>query len=245
MKNSISHILSFITTLLLTILIFFVFIELNLRNSILIKSLNNINYYEEAYNTIISKVDDFIINEEVKEKFKESISKDIIKNDINNIIIKKQYDISHYDEFYNIISEYSTDIEICEKYASEINKIYKSNIFPINEYKMLSKFYIKTTDFIIYSLMISGIIVLFEFITFIINKNLKYSKISVLASSIIMILPFIFVRTTNIFNNFIYTNNYYTNFLIKILNNIKNSLFIVGLIIIIVIFLNELHKNRK
>ena len=143
MKSSVSHVLSFITTLLFTLLIAFIFIEFNLRHSILINKLNSINYYNSAYNTIVSKVDNFIVNEEIKEKYKDFITKDIIKKDVNSIISKTDYNISHYDDFYKIINEYSSDVDICEKYSKEIDSIYTNNIFPINEYKLINKFYAK------------------------------------------------------------------------------------------------------
>lgn len=243
MRTSISHFISFITMVVISVFICFIFIEISFRDRIIIRNLDSINYYQDAYDNIILKIEQNIINEDIKEDYKDYITLEIIKKDIKSII-NRQYKVSHYNDFYNIISKYTTDTDISKKYAIMVDDIYANNIFPISEYKIINRVYIKTRNCLIYSLVFLSIIMILELALYIINNNLKYNKITILSSSILLIFPFIFLNISQTFRHFVYTNSYYTNFFVKIINNIVNSLFIIGLIIVLVIFVLKL-SNKK
>ena len=245
MKNSISHILSFISMILIFILVSFILIELNLRYTLLNYNLVKINYYEDAYNNIILNIDQTIQNKEIKKLYKEYINKDIVKRDIKKIIKNKNYNISHYEDFYKVMSNYTDDLKVCENYTKVIDKIYSDNIFSIREYKLLNKLYLDNTNFLMYILFLITIIIILQFIIFIINKNLKYNILSLFSSGILMIIPFIYINITQIFKSFIYTNMYYTNFLLCIINSIKNLLCLFGLFIIVIISVCRFYKKRR
>lgn len=244
MKSIISNVISFISMLLIIFVVSFVLIQISFRDRFLIKSLSNINYYKQAHNNIIQKLNYEIVNEEIKLEYEKYITIDMIKKDIRRIISSKD-GISRYKDFYDIIEKHTTDIEICKKYASNVNDVYTNNLFPLREYKIINKLYIKTNECIMYTSVLISIIVVFELLLLIINNSLKYNKVALLASGILFTIPFLFIWISGIFNSFIYTNKYYTKFLIGLVGNIKNSLFLVGLIIIITLCIIELFNRKR
>lgn len=239
MKNSISHILAFILMVILTVTIFFASGEKELRASIITSKLENGNYYHKIYGTILSKVDDYIVNTEVMQLYKDYLSVDMIKKDINdtitNIYKNKDYKISRYDEFYKIINDYSKDDTISKKYAEGINKIYSNNLFPDNELNIIHKLYVSSTN-VLFIIVVALLLSLgLSLLLFIINKNFKFHLISILATGIILILPNIFIKIFGIFDNFIYTNEYYTEILLSIVNGTIANTCLFGLVIIVLL----------
>lgn len=245
MKASISHILSFVCMILISSLILFISVQFSIRYIFIKGNLNKINYYNDAYDTITTKIDENIVNKEIKDIYKLYIDKETIKRDIKKIIVNKNYNITHHNEFYKIIEEYVSDKEIRNIYASKVDNIYKNNLFPIYEFKTIDKLNINKYDALLYVFIMCACIVLLEFIIFAINKNLKYNKISLLSSAILLTLPFVFIVCTNIFNKFIYTNKYYTKFLISIVDGVKNFTYLIGLIVIFIFIYTELIRNKK
>ena len=245
MRASISHIITFITIVLIVFLIFFLDLQFNIRNTILINDLERINYIDDAYNNILKKIDQNIVNDDIKEKYKNYITKDMINNDLSKIIISKDFNIGHLNEFYKIIREYTNDDIICSKYSSIINNVYVKNIFPINEYKLISIIYIKIDSLIIYSFIIINIIVILELFLYILNRNLYFNSITILSSGLIIILLKLFLSMTSLLKTFIYTNSYYTKFLLKVINDIANYSFILGIIIIVIYAFYSLIKFLK
>ena len=251
MKSSISHILSFILMCLLSFLTLFIVVQISLNNNNVLGIIKKINYYDLVQENILNKIDELVINREVSDSYKEYFSIEIIKKDINNILNKEDI-ISHYDNLYEIISEYSNDDTIREKYSSEIDSIYKKNIFPIKEYNLINKIKLEGDKTLFICLIVIILILFVSSLLYIINKNFKYYKISIFSTSLILILPLTLVRVLKIFNNFLYTNEYYTNFILGIINNIISNLFLIGIIILIlylIIYLikckNRLHLNKK
>jgi len=248
MKNSISHFLAFILMIIFTITIFFVAGEKELRVSVITSKLESTNYYHKIYGVILSKMDDYIINTEVMQLYKDYLTVEMIKNDINkqinNIFFNKPIEISRYDDFYKIINNYSKDSTISKKYAEGIDEIYINNLFPFKELSLIYKLYIPTTEvlfiFIVGLLLCLGI----SLLLFIINKNFKFHIISLLSSSIILILPNVFIKSFGIFDNFIYTNKYYTEALLSIVNGTIFSGFLLGVGILILLIAYKIIKEN-
>lgn len=244
MKKTLSYILSFIiylsSLLIVSILIF--------NNELSIKQTKNIldktNYYENALTNINKKIDTIVIDENLSKEYNNYFNKSMIIKDINTLLKDKETEISHYDKLYKIIEKYDISKESKDKYTKKIDEIYQKNIFPIKEYRIINKLYLNNNQ----SLYLSIILVLITFFTSIvlllINKNIYYHKISMLALSITLIMPKVLLTLFNIFKNFVYSNTYFTNYFLKILYNIENKLFIIGLLIILLILLNKIINSR-
>lgn len=244
MKNNISHILSFILMILLSFLIIFVVFEISLSKKNILNILNDVNYYTLAQENIFNKIDDEIVNSEISKSYKEYFSIEIIKKDINNIL-NEEYDISHYNDLDKIISEYSDDEKIIQKYITIVDSIYKKNIFPINEYKLISRLKLNTEYVLFVSIILILLILLIGSTILILNKNIYFYKVSIFSTSILLLIPTILIRILNIFKQFIYSNIYYTNFIICTINNITNLLFMIGIILLIVLLVFYFTKNKK
>ena len=248
MKTSISHLLNFILMIILYFTILFSVYEVSISKKNIIKLLND-NYYNNSYNNIISEIDNYIVNNEVLELYNKYLSKEMVKEDINiiiNNIYQKNNQLSKYNDFYKIINSYTDDTEICDIYANNINNIYIKNILPISEVTLINKTYIGRTSSLFISIILSSIVVILSVILFLINKNFKYYKISLLSVSMLLLIPKMLVST--LFSNFQYTNQYFTHLLLKIINSIVNILSIIGLITIILLifnYLKRLVKNKK
>lgn len=248
MKTSISHLLNFILMIILYFTILFSVYEVSISKKNIIKLLND-NYYNNSYNNIISEIDNYIVNNEVLELYNKYLSKEMVKEDINiiiNNIYQKNNQLSKYNDFYKIINSYTDDTEICDIYANNINNIYIKNILPISELTLINKTYIGRTSSLFISIILSSIVVILSVILFLINKNFKYYKISLLSVSMLLLIPKMLVST--LFSNFQYTNQYFTHLLLKIINSIVNILSIIGLITIILLifnYLKRLVKNKK
>ena len=244
MKTSISHIISFICMILISILTIFIVFEISIRDNILIKKLDNSYYYKDAYDNIIYNIDKSIVNEEIKEDYKKIISEELVMNDVKKIITTRN-DVSHYSNFYDIISKYSSDTEICDKYATLVNNIYSKSIFPTREYKLIKKLYIRTKNCISYILVLISIIMMLELGLYIINNNFKFNLITLISSSILNMIPFIFINILGIFRYFFYTNSYFTNSLVGIVNFNINILFILGLVVLVMLLIFKTLKRKS
>ncbi len=244
MKNSISHVLSFTLMILLILISTFVCIKLSFGEKRVIKNLEKSEYYEKSYSNIINEIDNYIINDEVNTSYKEYITKDLVKEDINTIItnfyLKKESKINRYDDFYNIISKYTKDSEIANIYSKDINDIYVNNLFPVSEFNLLNKLYFGSLD-LLFGLIVSILILLFISVALLfINKSFKYHRYALSGYSIFIILVNILIKI--IFRNFLYTNEYFTKFLVSLVSHIFSYQLIIAIILIIIIFIT---KNKK
>ena len=109
---------------------------------------------------------------------------------------------------------------------------------------MIKKLYLPTTDVVF--ILIVGLLIclILSLLLFLINKNFKYHIIAILSSSILFILPKTFVKIFGIFENFVYTNKHFTDALLSIVNNILSNLFLVGLVILILLFTYKFIKEN-
>jgi len=244
MKNSVSHVLSFILMCLLSFLTVFIVIQLSLNTNNILNILKKVNYYDLTHKNILEKLDELIINREVNESYKEYFSIKMVKEDVKDILTGED-NISHYDDLYEIISKHSSDETIREKYSNEIDSIYKKNIFPIKEYNLINKIKLESDNTLFIFLIFIILILFISSFIFILNKNFKYYKISIISTSILLMLPLTLIKLLNIFNNFMYTNEYYTNFILGIINNIIDTLFLIGIIILGVYLIIYLIKSKK
>lgn len=250
MKNSISHVLSFVLMTLLVVVTVLLIFQKELRGRYIRKTLEDINYYELAYENIITGVEDYIVNDEVREMYVDYITIDLVKSDINKILGNIYQDedtkFSRYNDFYKIINSYNDDPNIDDKYASGINNIYVKNIFPIYEFNFIHKLHIANVNVLFVALLLL-VIALFVFLAlFLINKNFKYHIIGIMGYGTILLLPKIIIKVFKIFDSFLYTNPYYTKFLLAIMNNITNSLLIIGLLVILLTIIYKiLIRKRK
>lgn len=248
-KNSINHILSFILMITITCLLVFIIFEYNLSLRSINKNMYNMNYYNKVYDNVIEKINDFIILEDVQELYKNYLTIDLIKEDITkitkNIYISSEYKISRYNEFYKLIYDYCEDEEVSKKYATEINDIYRENLFPAMPFKLIKKLYLKP---IFQALIIFYLVIISLFIgyfLYLFNKSYKYIITSILGTSILIILPNIFIRIFKIFNGFLYTNEYFTKVILNIVYNTFNTLNIIGFFIILFIFMWWITKRFR
>lgn len=241
MKSSISHILSFIIMILLIVISTFISIKLSFGEKRVIKILENTEYYEKSYSNIYKEIDNYVINDEVNASYKKYITKDLVTKDINNIIrnfyLKKESKINRYDDFYKIISEYTKDNEIANIYSKDINEIYVKNLFPVDEFNLLNKVYFGSLD-LLFGLIVSILILLaLSVILLFINKNFVYHRYALSGYSIFIILINILIKI--LFKDFLYTNEYFTSFLVTLVSHIFSYQLVISIILIIILFLTK------
>ncbi len=233
MKKLISHIIAFLLSISLFLVVAFVFFQIELRASLVTKTLKKINYEEEIHQIISEKVDNYIINDKLKNAYLAYINKDLIKDDlnelINNIYSQKDITINHYRPLYHIVSEYSKNELLRKEYATEVDNIYAKNLFPQKEFQLIHKLYLKTKDVLLIIGATLICLVIFYALLFIINKNWQYHITSLIATGILCLLPFIIIKCFHIFDNIIYNNSTITNFFLQIPNHIAQNLLYVSI----------------
>ena len=239
MKSSISHVLAFILMILIVFASTFISLRVSFNSKNVIRVLEKNNYYEESYSKIYKEIDDYVINDELNGLYKKYVTKELVKKDINSIInnfySKKESQINRYDDFYEIFINYNSDSEIAKVYAGEINDIYVRNIFPTSEFNLLNKVYFGSLDFL-FGLIIDIVgILLISAVLAIINKNFKYHTYALSGYSIFVIVISVLIKI--IFRDFMYTNEYFTKFLMGIISNIFIYQIVVAFIIIACLFI--------
>ena len=186
MKNSISHILNFILTVLVVLLTVFIAFQISTSKKSIKKILENNYYYDEAHENINNKISNFIINSDILEIYRNYINQDLIKEDLEKYIESDyKYNINHYDEFYNLVQEYIKDSSISKEYAKNINDIYVKNIFPVKEFELVNKvrFNIENTAFI--AMCFLSIFIIISMFILLLNSTFKFVFECLLAYSII------------------------------------------------------------
>ena len=246
MKNSISNMLSFILMSILVFTIVFVVYEISIRGRILFKKIENINYYDKAYETINSKLDDFIINSDINKAYKAYISKELVKNDINYLINESYGDcksVSRYDEFYKIIKKYTNDENVMKIYSTKIDEIYSNNLVPVKELSYINSFYKSTSSVLFTMILLMTICLIFVVLLFFINKNIEFLKSVLLGTATLCIIPF-FIKLFGLFDGFLYTNSYYTDLLVGIINAFVNILFIISVCIFVILIIKQICSSK-
>lgn len=241
MKKIINHIITFIIMLLLIILSIFIVYQKEISINKISKDLDKINYYQKSYSNILKEIDEYIINIELKEDIINYYTQDKAKIDIINIINGKE--INHYDNLKEIVKKHSNEDNIINDYTTQINKKIINNLFMNEEYKLLSKTRLNLNDTIFIIFIIIILITILLFINYIISKKILFES-AILSLGLFITIPKIFLILTNILDNFIYTNTYFSELILLIINNIVNILFILGLFIsTITIYLNYKFKH--
>lgn len=242
MKKILIHFNTFIMFVLTVLFIFFIEIEIEIRPNNIITNLENINYYQKAYSNILQEFDNIIVNSELKEEIINYYTFDDNKKDINLIV--RGNNIDHYYEIKEIVSKYSKDEKVINKYSKEINELINKNIFMVDEYHVLNKFYLNIYD-CLYIIIIFVIIQMFLIIiNYFLSKNFSFIKVILLSSSILIGLPKLFINFSGIINNFTYGNKYFSELIIFLINNFINELFIYSVAgITFVVCLNDFTKK--
>ena len=233
MKSSITNFISFIIMSVFVCILAFISYEISIREKVLLKRMDNCDYYDRAYKNIDSKLDDFIINEDIKRSYSDYITKDLVTKDINLLIsqsYEKKPSISRYNDFYKIIEKYTQDDDVKKVYSNKINDIYSSNLVPTQELSLINIFYMSTSSVIFIVISFMTLCIGLVFLLFFINKNLNFIKPILVGVSVLCVIPFV-VKLLGLFNGFIYTNVYYTDFLLGIIDGIVNVMFIISIVI--------------
>ena len=247
MKKIISHLITFLLFIFISLLIFFNIFEYFISSKTITKTLDNINYYERVQDNIYNNIKYFVTLDEIYELFVNNISVDDIKNDISRLKLSiynnREFEVNKYDLFYELMYKYSSDEEISEAYAKNIAKIYTNNLFPEYPFQIISKLSLSSISVLYISIILFISIILSNVILFLLNKNFYYQKISLLSSAIFLTLPFIAVNVFQIFKDFFFTNTYFSNLLVTMVENILRTSFVLGLLIIFLIFFIPKVKN--
>lgn len=238
MKKILIHFNTFIMFVLTVLFIFFIEFEIEIRPNNIITNLEKINYYQKAYSNILQEFDYVIVNNELKEEIINYYTFDDSKKDINLIV--RGNNIDHYHEIKEIVSKYSKDEKVIYKYSKEINDLINKNIFMIDEYHTLNKFYLIIFDCLYIIIIFIIIQMILIIINYFLSKNFSFIKVILLSSSIFIGLPKLFINLSGIINNFTYGNKYFSELLIFGINNFINELFIYSIAgIVFVICLND------
>ena len=239
MKDKISYVLSFAIMVVLFLLILYVGFELSIRSSLVKHNLESINYYDKAFDNIKEEISNYIVNEDILKDYLDFINKDMIKNDINDLINKKEID--HKDDFYKIINKYDSSKEICELYSSNINDIYKNNLFPSREFGIISIFKLRQ-DFIPFLIIFIVLLTTMCVILKAINNKRLFIDVSLMGTSI-MIFMLLIVR--HYLKGLYYTNDYFTLFIKKIIDsNVIIDILLLLLIILAIIVVRKLSRSK-
>lgn len=238
MKKILIHFNTFIMFVLTILFIFFIEFEIEIRPNNIITNLEKINYYQKAYSNILQEFDYVIVNNELKDEIINYYTFDNNIKDINLIV--RGNNIDHYYEIKEIVSKYSKDEKVIYKYSKEINDLINKNIFMIDEYHTLNKFYLGIFDCIYIIIVFIIIQMILIIINYFLSKNFSFIKVILLSSSIFIGLPKLFINLSGIINNFTYGNKYFSELLIFGINNFINELFIYSIAgIVFVICLND------
>lgn len=238
MKTILIHFNTFIMFVLTILFIFFIEFEIEIRPNNIITNLEKINYYQKAYSNILQEFDYVIVNNELKDEIINYYTFDNNIKDINLIV--RGNNIDHYYEIKEIVSKYSKDEKVIYKYSKEINDLINKNIFMIDEYHNLNKFYLNIFDCIYIIIIFIIIQMILIIINYFLSKNFSFIKVILLSSSIFIGLPKLFINLSGIINNFTYGNKYFSELLIFGINNFINELFIYSIAgIVFVICLND------
>lgn len=243
MKSSISNIISFIIMSIFSVVIIFLSFEYSMNRTVLLRKLEKMNYYEKIYNIIEKKIDDFVVNEEVLKLYSNYITKDLVKKDIISLvdsIYYKKLDVDRYDDFLDIIKKYSSDEKISKIYATKINDIYMSNLFPKAEFKLIHKAYFDLNKSLFIGICIMSIGLILSISLYFINKNLNYFKSIILGIFVMCLMPFVIV--TILFSNLIYTNELFTDVILYPFYKASMILLIVDLLIVFPIGMSLIRK---
>ena len=221
-------------------LILFIAFEISVNKGIIKYNLNRIDYYYKATENIKSKVKEYIVNDDILNKYLEYINKDLVKEDVEKLLSDKKVD--HYLDFYKIIEEFDDNPDIDDLYAKNINNIYQKNIFPTKEYNLIFK-YKQKLDFVPILIMLLSISISLSVLLKYMYKKKTYLDISFLGVFILLSLLF-FVRIY--LNKFTYGTTYYTSFIKSIIDtNMIVYVVFIGLFIIILVLSNVLKKSHK
>lgn len=233
MKNIISHIIAFLLSLFLFLVLAFLFLQIELRASLVSKTLNKLGYVEQISKVISEKIDNYIMNDELKKVYLAYINEDLIKNDLNeilaNIYSSQDSTINHYRPLYHIVSEYSKNELLRKEYATEVDNIYTKNIFPQKEFQLIHQLYLKTKDVILIFGATLICLIIFYALLYILNKNWYFHITSLLATGILCLLPFITIKFFHVFDNIIYNNAIITEFFLQIPYHIAQNLLYVSI----------------
>ena len=239
MKDKISYVLSFAIMIVLFLLIIYVGFEISIRSSIVKHNLESINFYDKAYEKINNEIKNYVVNEDILKDYLDYINKDMIIKDIGILIDRKEID--HKEDFYKIISKYDSNKEICELYSSNINNIYKNNLFPSREFGIISIFKLRQDFipfFIIFMVLLSTMSVILKSIS---NKK-QFIDVSLIGTSI-MIFMLLIVR--HYLKGFYYTNDYFTLFIKKIIDtNVYIDIIILFIILFTIMVIRKLSRKR-
>lgn len=238
MKKITKSIITMITMILFTILITFTIYEIQIKPNKIQKDMAKINYYQKAYSNILKEMDEYIINIDLKEDILKYYTIEQAKEDINKILNHET--ITNYDKITEIVKRHTSEDEIIESYSKEINNKITNNLFMIDEYNLLNKTNLKTNDTIFIIFIIIIVIVINFFLNYILTKDISFIITSILSSSFMIMIPKLFLFLTNILKDFMYTNTYFSELLLYIINQSVNLLFAIGLFIsILIIYLKK------
>ena len=238
MKKIISYLLSFILFVLMLFIIVFNVLEFSISKEKTISYISNSNYLQKASLNIQNRLNEFIINEDLANNYIKYLNKDLMKKDIIRLINNEE--INHNENLFELIKTYTDDKEIINSYTKQVSNIYKNNLFPIYEYKIINNYSFSIDKITLINAIIISIILILFTTLYLINKDFNYHKISLLSLSLLLILGSIFMKI--IFHNFGYVNNYYTDYFLSILNiNIIIDI-VIGLVISIILIIKD--KNN-
>lgn len=245
MRKVLLSLLSFILMVILSISCMFIIYEINVSKKSVLKQMDNIQYYQKAYKNIITKVSDYVINEELENEYKKIITIDRVKVDIlksiNNVYDDTKYNVSIKEELNEVIKKYDIkDSNIIKTHTDGINEIYVNNLFLTKEFKLIKKY---TLDF--ETLMLITYVAIFFLLAITLILDKQYLKISLISTSITLVMPMIYLNLFNIIKNFQYSNSYYTELILTIIESIYFELGLISIVIIIFIILYKLLNLKK
>ena len=198
----------------------------------ILKKLDEMNYYDHAYEDILKKLKGELPNSELSYVYEKYVTKARIKKDIKNILdnhynkedngIKKNF----YDHVFKEFG--SKDDENIKSLCNSLADTYYNNLFRIDKLdKFVKLMPLKNSA--------RGLAFIFLFVTiFLIALAIKNMSIynSFIVSGLIFLLPKCFILIKDIFKNFYYFNDGITYFIKMYGYSIINTYFKYGLLLL-------------
>ena len=252
MKKIIYIILSILITFFTLIITLFFIYKLINNPKIFNHVLKISNYYDISYPVIVDNLKNQIGNVDLKVVIDDVISKKRVVNDIESLLNSNEEEIiknSIKDDLENSFKKNLENTDYDNKSLNElienISNSYIKNLFPYNEFNKLYSNIPKINN-INLKITISILLLIILYVVAIILSNEKRIIIyGNYISSFILLFPYFFFKLGNLFNDFYYTNTYFSIFIKNYIYYIINLIALLGLIILFINIIFQFIINKK
>lgn len=217
-------------------------IQININSKGVTSVINKTNYIEESIKDAKSVLENYLTEEKatlVLENINvKSHIYEMVETLENNTILNKSNEIKEEvkNEIVKVIDD-SVEEKVKLEFAEKVSSAYIKKIFPVSEFNMLSKIYIKYSNAIKYMCLVLFVVMLGIYIYLSNNnKTYKWNIIAIYNTVLINIMIIIFTLSLN---NISIGSVRLTKVIAKIISNVRWSLVIYTVILLVIQILSN------